>query len=363
MIRTPLRPLARILDARNRGENPDAIERENIRLRHEDMRDRARRRAEGRLLVLAVMFFGAFGVVGGRMAVLASSEPGEPRTSVAGAQIQAQRADIVDREGRILATNFDTHSLYAQPQQMVDPETAAEKLAAIFPDLDHDDLLKDFTGKRKFLWIKRKLSPEQKQAVHDIGEPGLLFGPREMRLYPNGRLAAHVLGGAGFGREGVHAAEVIGVAGIERFFDERLRDPARAHEPLTLSLDLSVQAAMERVLYGGMKIMNAKGAVGILMNVHTGEVTEVPCKGFFVAIGHAPSSELVVDQLKTYAGGYVWVEPGTTRTSVPGVFAAGDLTDHVYRQAVTSAGMGCMAALDAEKFLSEAEAIIAEAAE
>lgn len=275
MIRTPLRPLARILDARNRGENPDAIERENIRLRHEDMRDRARRRAEGRLLVLAVMFFAAFGVVGGRMAVLASSEPAEPRTSVAGSQIQAQRADIVDREGRILATNFDTHSLYAQPQQMVDPEQAAEKLAEIFPDLKRDELLADFTGKRKFLWIKRKLSPEQKQAVHDIGEPGLLFGPREMRLYPNGRLAAHVLGGAGFGREGVHAAEVIGVAGIELFFDERLRDPARAHEPLTLSLDLSVQAAMERVLYGGMKIMNAKGAAGILMNVHTGEVVAV----------------------------------------------------------------------------------------
>jgi cell division protein FtsI (penicillin-binding protein 3) len=66
------------------------------------------------------------------------------------------------------------------------------------------------------------------QAVHDIGEPGLLFGPREMRLYPNGRLAAHVLGGASFGREGVHAAEVIGVAGVERVFDERLRDPANA---------------------------------------------------------------------------------------------------------------------------------------
>ena len=68
--------------------------------------------------------------------------------------------------------------------------------------------------------------------MHDIGEPGLLFGPREMRLYPNGRLAAHVLGGASFGREGVHAAEVIGVAGVEKYFDERLRDPARGHKPL-----------------------------------------------------------------------------------------------------------------------------------
>jgi len=87
-------------------------------------------------------------------------------------------------------------------------------------------------------------------------------------------------------------------------------------------------------------------------NVLTGEMTEVPCAGFFVAIGHAPASELVKDQLPLHNGGYVQVEPGTTRTVIPGVFAAGDLTDHIYRQAVTSAGMGCQAALDAERFLS-----------
>ncbi|MDW3119209.1 MAG: penicillin-binding protein 2 [Roseovarius pacificus] len=275
MIRTPLRPLARILDARAKGENPDAIERENIRIRHEQMRDRARVRAEGRLLVLGAMFFCAFAVIGGRMGVLASSEPSEPRSSIAGAQILAQRADIVDRKGRILATNFETHSLYAQPPQMIEPDRAADELVKIFPDLDRERLIKDFTGKRKFLWIKKKLSPEQKQAVHDIGEPGLLFGPREMRLYPNGKLAAHVMGGASFGREGVHAAEVIGVAGIEKQFDERLRDPAHGHEPLTLSLDLSVQAAVERVLHGGMTLMNAKGATAILMEAKTGELISV----------------------------------------------------------------------------------------
>ncbi|HBU15733.1 MAG TPA: thioredoxin-disulfide reductase [Gemmobacter sp.] len=87
-------------------------------------------------------------------------------------------------------------------------------------------------------------------------------------------------------------------------------------------------------------------------NVQTGEETDVPCAGFFVAIGHAPASELVKDQLELHNGGYVKVEPGSTRTSIPGVFAAGDLTDHVYRQPITSAGMGCMAALDAEKFLA-----------
>ncbi|SEN92918.1 peptidoglycan D,D-transpeptidase FtsI family protein [Palleronia pelagia] len=272
MTRTPLRPLARILDAREKGENPDAIERENLRLRHEEMRDRARRRAEGRLLVLACFFFCAFAVVGARMGLLAASEPMEPRAAVSSSDIVAQRADIIDRNGRLLATNLSTYALYAQPPLMIDKRGAARKLVEIFPDLDEERLVKDFTGDRKFLWIKKKISPEQRQAVHDIGDPGLLFGPREMRLYPNGKLAAHVLGGASFGREGVHSAEVLGVAGVEKAFDDYLRDPANGGAPLQLSLDLTVQSAMREVLYGGMKLMNAKGAAGILMDVHTGEV-------------------------------------------------------------------------------------------
>ena len=88
-------------------------------------------------------------------------------------------------------------------------------------------------------------------------------------------------------------------------------------------------------------------------NVHTSKIKEIPCKGVFIAIGHSPASELVVEQLETHNGGYVQVQAGSTRTSIDGVFAAGDLTDHIYRQAITSAGMGCMAALDAEKFLAE----------
>ncbi len=96
------------------------------------------------------------------------------------------------------------------------------------------------------------------------------------------------------------------------------------------------------------------GVEGVkVKNVKTGEFSEIPCKGVFVAIGHAPANELVKDTLETHMGGYVVTKPGSTETSVPGVFAAGDLTDHIYRQAVTSAGMGCMAALDAERFLAE----------
>ena len=272
MIRTPLRPLARILEARQKGENPDAIERENKRIRHEQMRDASRQRAEGRLLVLGVFFFCAFTVVGARMGVMATTDPTEPRAAAPGSVISATRADIVDRNGNLLATNFETHALYAQPHHMIDPQGAVKKLMAVFPDLNEERLLRDFTGKRKFLWIKKKISPEQMQAVHDIGEPGLLFAPRDMRLYPNGSLAAHIMGGASYGRDGVHAAEVIGVAGAEKYFDDYLRDPANGNKPLELSIDMTVQAASERILYGGMKLMNAKGATSVLMDVHTGEV-------------------------------------------------------------------------------------------
>ncbi len=106
-------------------------------------------------------------------------------------------------------------------------------------------------------------------------------------------------------------------------------------------------------IYGSDQPLGVEGVR--VKHTKTGEITEIPCKGVFIAIGHAPASELVKDQLETHNGGYVKVAPGTTRTAIPGVFAAGDLTDHVYRQAVTSAGMGCMAALDAEKFLAEQE--------
>ena len=99
-----------------------------------------------------------------------------------------------------------------------------------------------------------------------------------------------------------------------------------------------------------------KGVEGVrVKHVDTGEITDIACKGVFVAIGHAPANELVKDVLETHMGGYVVTKPDSTATSIPGVFAAGDLTDHIYRQAVTRAGMGCMAALEAERFIAETD--------
>jgi thioredoxin reductase (NADPH) len=109
-------------------------------------------------------------------------------------------------------------------------------------------------------------------------------------------------------------------------------------------------SAVEEVLGGG----EPEGVVGVrVKNVKNGEIHDIPVDGVFIAIGHAPQTDLFKGKLDMKPSGYLQVEAGTTKTNVPGVFAAGDVTDEIYRQAVTAAGLGCMAALDAERFLAE----------
>ena len=148
------------------------------------------------------------------------------------------------------------------------------------------------------------------------------------------------------------------------------RDELRAEKILQNRLfnNPKVEVLWDHVLDEVLGDEDPLGVTGVrVRHTDTGAEQEIPCAGVFVAIGHAPANELVKDQLEMHHGGYVVTKPDSTATSIPGVFAAGDLTDHIYRQAVTSAGMGCMAALEAERFLAEIEdagqTVLAEAGE
>ena len=122
-------------------------------------------------------------------------------------------------------------------------------------------------------------------------------------------------------------------------------DRARDNEKVELKTPFVVEEVLGEDSISGLR----------LRNTETGETEDVEAGALFVAIGHDPNTKLFVDQLDHDANGYLVTKPGTTETNVPGVFAAGDVQDHVYRQAVTAAGSGCMAALDAERFLAADE--------
>ncbi|MFC7378699.1 thioredoxin-disulfide reductase [Brevundimonas sp. GCM10030266] len=128
-----------------------------------------------------------------------------------------------------------------------------------------------------------------------------------------------------------------------------LQDRLFAHPKVEVVWNNAIDEILgETNSFGGVNVTGAR-----LKNVETGETRELTADGVFIAIGHAPSSELFAGQLETKQGGYLVVKPGTAATAIEGVWAAGDVTDDIYRQAVTAAGMGCMAALEAVRFLAE----------
>ena len=132
----------------------------------------------------------------------------------------------------------------------------------------------------------------------------------------------------------------------EKILEQRLF----AHEKINVLWDTEIDE-----IIGTEEPLGVTGAR--LKNTKTGAMSEIETDGIFIAIGHAPATELFTDQLETKQGGYLITSPDSTATSIPGIYAAGDVTDDIYRQAVTAAGMGCMAALEAEKYLAEKEAV------
>lgn len=179
-----------------------------------------------------------------------------------------KRADIMDRNGEIIATSLPTVNLYAVAKKIKHPEETAEKLAEIFPDKSYEQFVKLLSKKASFVYLKRALSPNQQQAVNNLGIPGLEFENCETRVYPHNNLFAHILGGTD--------VDNVGTSGIEQSMNERLTTSTK---PLYLSLDLGIQNQIREELIAGVKQFSAARGTAILMEVKTGRIvalTTVP---------------------------------------------------------------------------------------
>jgi len=224
-------------------------------------------RARRRLTVAAGLFAFAFLVVAVRVAELALGGDVAPRTGQAwsAAATTTARADIVDRNGVLLAANLPTASLYANPEKIIDLEEAARGLASVLPGTDEAQLLKRLREGRSFVWVRRGLSPAQQAAVHALGLPGLEFLHEERRVYPQGDLLAHVLGFTDIDNQGI--------AGLEKTLDAELRRRALAGEgPLALGIDVRVQQVLRDEIQASIDTFKAKGGVGVVLDVKSGEV-------------------------------------------------------------------------------------------
>lgn len=171
------------------------------------------------------------------------------------------RADIVDRNGVVLATNLQVPSVYADPSLFRDKAAAARKLAAILPGVDAAELARRFEASRRFTWVKHRITPEEQRAVLDLGLPGVSFQLTEHRVYPKQELTSHVTGYVDLDNRGL--------AGIERSQDQRLR---RQREPLALSLDVRVQQIVREELERAYRRFRAIGANAMVLDRRTGEL-------------------------------------------------------------------------------------------
>ena len=217
-----------------------------------------------RLLIAGSVLLLAFSFVGLRLVDLtlarAAQEPRAQRT-VSTERIETERADVVDRNGVILATGLAAASLFANPRQVIDPDEAAELVASVLPEANAAELAANLRKDRSFVWLRRKLTPRQHLDIHNLGIPGLDFQREEIRVFPKRRLFSHVLGYTDIDNHGI--------AGIEKFFDPRLHGE---REPLALTLDTRLQYIMRSALGEAMTTYKAIGGSGLILNIKTGEV-------------------------------------------------------------------------------------------
>jgi cell division protein FtsI (penicillin-binding protein 3) len=242
----------------------------HVSMRIDGERSSALDQARGRIVLIVGFILLAYIVVAGRLFDVtiiqgyfhaAEETPREQQAQNNNQTTKTRRGDIIDRNGVLLATSLKTASLYADAKMMTDPEGTAKQLVKIFPNLIYGDLLKKFQSERRFIWIHRNLTPQEQQKILGIGDPGLSFDYDYKRIYPQGRLTAHMVG--------YTDVDGRGLSGIERSFNASL---TKNVEPIRLSLDIRLQHVLRRETQKAISDFNGIGGAGLIMNVRTGEI-------------------------------------------------------------------------------------------
>jgi cell division protein FtsI (penicillin-binding protein 3) len=231
----------------------------------------AKARARVGLAILA--FAAVYAVIAVRLIMFAAAPEshfmrhGSTRDAVATA-----RPDILDRNGMILATDVRAPSLFAEPRKIIDVDEATELLTAVLPDLDASELRDRLGSRRGFVWLKREITPKQRQEIHNLGLPGVGFLPENKRVYPNSAEVSHLIGHVNIDNQGI--------AGIEKWLDGRglqalhLAGLAtdRLQKPVELAVDLRIQHALRDELIFAAEKYKVKAAAGLVVDVQTGEI-------------------------------------------------------------------------------------------
>jgi cell division protein FtsI (penicillin-binding protein 3) len=228
--------------------------------------------ARGRLVLMSITFALGFILIAARIVDLSliqgqlgvdpaiTADAGDEDNGQAADGLKA-RADIVDRNGILLATSLATPSLFADTTMIQNPDQIARELVDTLPGLSYNDTLQNLKRKTHFIWIKRNLTPDEQFAVLKLGHPGLQFRTEYRRIYPQGPLAAHIVGFTNVDGHGLY--------GLERSYDAQL---SQGGAPLQTTLDIRLQYILRREALRAKTEFTAQAAAGTILDIKTGEI-------------------------------------------------------------------------------------------
>jgi cell division protein FtsI (penicillin-binding protein 3) len=231
------------------------------------------RKTKARIGLVIAAFAVVYAIIAVRLLMFAvMPESHVARRSPSQDAVATARPDIHDRNGEVLAIDVRTPSLFAEPNRIIDVDEASELLIAVMSDIDAGELRERLASKRRFMWLKREITAEQREQIHRLGIPGIGFLPENKRVYPNGAEVSHIIGHVNIDNQGI--------AGIEKWLDGRgLADlhtaglaTDRLQRPVELAVDLRVQHALRDELIVAAEKFKAKAAAGIVADVRTGEI-------------------------------------------------------------------------------------------